>query len=60
MKQVKKINDEDLQKILDVVGLEYLEKQRSESWEAKDDWNDIFSTGEKQKIAIGRLIYHKP
>jgi ABC-type uncharacterized transport system fused permease/ATPase subunit len=45
---------------MDVVGLEYLEKQRSDSWDSKDDWNDIFSTGEKQKIAIGRLIYHKP
>ena len=51
--------DEDLFKILEVVKLAYL-VDREGGWDKENDWNDVLSGGEKQRMAMGRLIYHKP
>lgn len=48
-----------MQNILEEVRLGYL-VGREGGWHAENDWNDVLSGGEKQRIAMGRLIYHKP
>lgn len=55
----KGYTDEDLQGLLVESRLEYL-VNREGGWETQNDWNDVLSGGEKQRIAMARLIYHKP
>lgn len=52
-------NDEKLLALLSEVKLPYLSK-REGGLGAINDWNDVLSGGEKQRIAMARLFYHKP
>jgi len=55
----KGYTDDDLLQLLGEVRLAYL-VDREGGWDKENDWNDVLSGGEKQRMAMGRLIYHKP
>lgn len=55
----KNVSDSDLETILQLVHLHYLVK-REGGFDSCNEWNDVLSGGEKQRIAFSRLFYHKP
>ena len=57
--EARKVSDDELRIYLQHVHLEYL-VDRPGGWDATEDWMDVLSGGEKQRIAMARLFYHKP
>ncbi|KAI9183096.1 hypothetical protein H9P43_004013 [Blastocladiella emersonii ATCC 22665] len=55
----KGLTDEKLLEILDVVRLKYL-VSREGGWDSVQDWGSALSGGEKQRVAMARLFYHRP
>jgi ATP-binding cassette subfamily D (ALD) protein 3 len=51
--------NKDLVNLLEKVQLGYL-VYREGGLDSANDWNDILSGGEKQRIAMARLFYHRP
>jgi len=55
----KGFDDAKLFNFLEQVQLSYL-VEREGGWDAVQDWADVLSGGEKQRIAMARLFYHCP
>ena len=54
-----KVPDLALKKILELVELENFIENK-DGFDQINDWNDVLSGGQKQKIALARVLYHKP
>jgi ATP-binding cassette subfamily D (ALD) long-chain fatty acid import protein len=53
------VSDSVLQKILEDAHLGYL-PSREGGWDARKEWKDVLSGGEKQRMAMARIFYHEP
>lgn len=51
--------DSDLEEYLQQVQMMDILKNNG-GWDSVEDWMDVLSGGEKQRVAMARLFYHKP
>lgn len=53
----KGFTDSDLERFLELVQLTYI-LERDGGWEVVQDWMDVLSGGEKQRIAVKKINYY--
>nr|QNH67959.1 ATP-binding cassette transporter subfamily D member 2 [Brachionus plicatilis] len=56
---LKRMNDADLMNIMEIVNLTSV-VTREGGLDAVSDWKDVLSGGEKQRLGLSRIFYHKP
>jgi len=56
----KTLTDVNLFEIMEWVNLKNIVERDPQGFNTLSDWADILSGGEKQRIGIARLLYHKP
>jgi ATP-binding cassette subfamily D (ALD) protein 3 len=52
-------SDFELKEMMELVGLKYL-VERGDTFDKVNDWYEVLSGGEKQRISIIRMFYHNP
>ena len=53
-------SDDDIKDILSKAQLTEIWEREPAGLDSFNDWNDVLSGGEKQRIAMARLFYHAP
>ena len=51
--------DSDLERVLEEAKLGHL-LSREGGWDTRKEWKDVLSGGEKQRMAIARVFFHRP
>ena len=59
-KRFGKEDEADAEMALEKVGLLYLLQRGSEQWRFQCDWEDQLSGGEQQRLALSRVLFHRP